>query len=267
MKKTTLTLSLLLLAFISFGQEVINPINVSSNTTGEFGTVLSTTIDGTGLAEFPSLTAEHVATTPSDSYVTDAAAGFFDFEFDATYTISGFSFWNQNNGGPGEAGSTGINEVTISASTNGTDFTVIEGAPSSFAQVTTAASLPEMFSFDPVDATVIRLEFTSNYGDVSTGFAEIAFNGVELGLSKQELQNTIALYPNPTNSDIDIRNASKLALTNVTIFDVTGKQVMNIPIENNNALRPINVEKLMAGVYIVKIEGNNRSISKKLIKQ
>lgn len=266
MKKITLlSMYLLLISTTIIQAQVINPTSATSDTSGVFGTALSATIDGTGLESFPSLVANHEATIPSNSYVTDATSGFFDFEFDIPFTISGFSFWNQNDGGPGDMGSTGLNEVTISSSIDGTTFELIPGAPTSFSQITTGVSGPEIFSFDAINATVIRIEFTSNHGDTNTGFGEIAFDGVELGLSEQELLSSITLYPNPSDSQITIENNSKIALSSIAIYDITGKLLINETPQSALATS-ININGLAKGVYIVKIEGDGRSVSKRLIK-
>jgi hypothetical protein len=94
--------------------------------------------------------------------------------------VDGFSFWNQNGGGPGAAGRTGIRNVSVLSSTDGTTFFPIPGGPTVFAQVPgTTALPPEIFTFAAVTATHIRFNITSNWGDTAqTGFGEVGFNAV-----------------------------------------------------------------------------------------
>src|SRR4030095_1915330 len=89
-------------------------------------------------------------------------------------------FWNQNGGGPGADGSTGIRDVQVLTSTDGTIFTPLAGGPTSFAQVPGSINLPpQVFSFTAISATHFRFVVGSNWGDTAeTGFAEVGFNGV-----------------------------------------------------------------------------------------
>ena len=72
-------------------------------------------------------------------------------------------------------------------------------------------------------------------------------------------ESTITIYPNPVSNDLIISN---IIIQNVTVFDLSGKEVIS---SNKNKL---NVSMLVAGIYVVKIidlEGNE-SISK-IVKQ
>ena len=79
-------------------------------------------------------------------------------------------------------------------------------------------------------------------------------------------QNSIAglsIYPNP------VKNGKLFIITNdnternVTVFDVLGKQVLNVTI----ATSEINVSTLNAGVYIVKITEEGNTATRKLVIQ
>lgn len=158
--------------------DVLIPVSASTDMGSGFGTMLENTFNGTGLTEFPSLTASHFPSDPLNSWVSDSTvSGQIDFDLGGIFSVDGFSFWNQNGGGPGLDGSTGIQDVVVQASTNGLDFFDVSGAPAVFAQVTGMdLELPEQFSFDPVNATHIRFVVQSNYGDLQTGFGEVAFS-------------------------------------------------------------------------------------------
>jgi hypothetical protein len=102
------------------------------------------------------------------------------FDLGGPQVINGFSFWNQNGGGPGLMGATGIDGVTILGSTDGTTFTTIPGSPTMFAQQMALTNVPpEIISFSPVTVAFIRFQIAGNYGDPSqTGFAEVQFSAV-----------------------------------------------------------------------------------------
>ena len=145
-----------------------------------FDTSVQNTVNAAGLSA-PSLTATHAGTAPNNSWVSGGGvlAGTVTFNLRASLVVTGFSFWNQNGGGPGEAGATGIRGVAISYSTNGVTFTPLPEAPTQFNQVTaTGNAPPQVVTFPGVLATHIRFQILSNYGDPGqTGFAEVAFNG------------------------------------------------------------------------------------------
>ena len=69
------------------------------------------------------------------------------------------------------------------------------------------------------------------------------------------------VYPNPvSNGIVTIKSANNSPMT-VTVFDVLGKKVLNSNVSNNT----LNVSALKSGVYILNINQNNTSITKKLV--
>jgi hypothetical protein len=152
---------------------------VSTDMGSGFGTLLQNTVNGVGLDAL-TLTALHDPTRPYNSWVSSAAlTGQVTFDLGGLYSVNGFSFWNQNDGGPGIRGTTGIQDVNVLFSTDGLNFNRVVGAPTSFSRVRGIGPLgPEMFTFAPILATQIRFQIQSNYGDIfQTGFAEVGFDG------------------------------------------------------------------------------------------
>ena len=158
-------------------------VTASTNMGSGFGTNLINTVNGVGLSS-PSLTATHAGTIPSNSWVSTPGTltGQITFSFGGLYSVNSFSFWNQNGGGPGAMGTSGINGVQVLTSTDGIVFTPLVGGPSSFAQVTGSTNLPpEIFTFAAVNATHFQFVVLSNWGEAQgfnvTGFGEVGFNG------------------------------------------------------------------------------------------
>ncbi|MBA3480675.1 MAG: hypothetical protein H0T51_02565 [Pirellulales bacterium] len=117
-------------------------VSASSDMGSGFGTSLANTVNGAGLSSI-SLTANHQGTIPSNSWVSSGTlTGNITFDLGSPVFIDSFSFWNQNGGGPGAAGSTGIRAVTVLTSLDGTIFTPLPGGPTLFAQVTGSSNLP-----------------------------------------------------------------------------------------------------------------------------
>ena len=105
-------------------------------------------------------------------------------------------------------------------------------------------------------------ESTSSFGDGDLGTPKLANDSCET-LSTQEFEKglSIELYPNPTsNGFVNITTTSNEAV-NVSIFDILGKQVLAQKVNNNT----INVSNLNSGVYILKLNQNGATITKKLV--
>src|SRR5262245_48628912 len=86
-------------------------------------TSLTNTVNGNGLFVL-SLTASHGGTTPLNSWVSSAGVvtGNVTFALGGSFLVDSFSFWNQNDGGPGPFGTTGIQGVQVLTSTDGVTF-------------------------------------------------------------------------------------------------------------------------------------------------
>ena len=95
-----------------------------------------------------------------------------------------------------------------------------------------------------------------NYGFGATvSFSTEGFLGVE----NDEFAH-LAVFPNPASNVVTIKNAETAT---VTIFDILGKNVMQVSNISNN--QEIPVSKLATGTYFVKVEKNKQSTVQKLI--
>lgn len=90
----------------------------------------------------------------------------------------------------------------------------------------------------------------------------IATTWSDATLTTQEfLQANFSIYPNPTNKGyVNIKTTSNSAV-NVTVFDLLGKKVITKTLSNDT----LNVSNLKAGVYLLNIEQNGASTTKKLV--
>jgi hypothetical protein len=81
-------------------------------------------------------------------------------------------------------------------------------------------------------------------------------------LSNREFEiNGLKVYPNPvTNGNLYISSDSNSAKS-VEIYDILGKQVLNAKVSNNT----VNVSNLKGGAYIVKINEEGKTATRKLI--
>ena len=81
------------------------------------------------------------------------------------------------------------------------------------------------------------------------------------GIEDQDF-TTLNMYPNPA---IDILNISaQSTINNIEIYNVLGQTVMRMSVEDTSA--EINVSNLNSGIYLIKYEINNRTSTKKFVK-
>jgi len=118
------------------------------------------------------------------------------------------------------------------------------------------------FAFGPLDYSfrteedIIYLDITNSIGEVATFYAT--------NLSQEEfLKESISIYPNPTIEVLNIES-SGVAIENVKIYDINGRLVKEIKINDESQ---INVSQLQKGVYIIEMKTSMGVLRKKLIKQ
>ena len=124
------------------------------------------------------------------------------------------------------------------------------------------------------DVDSIRIRFTDSSKDgtgnegKSSGTGNIIIDNIvfsfDPALSSINFETaSLSFYPNPAN-DIVYFNESN-TISKVTLFDITGKKVLETSKLDNNTL---NVSSLKAGLYLLSIEDKNNNTSvKKLIKK
>ncbi len=116
-----------------------------------------------------------------------------------------------------------------------------------------------------VGVHIITFTATDEYGNVST--CEMELDLTILGTQDNELNNAIALYPNPANEQVTISNSSNIALETAMIYDLNGKLVSQINLQDMQSEQVINVSGFATGVYMVYITGEQSSVVKRLIKE
>ncbi|NOQ71950.1 MAG: T9SS type A sorting domain-containing protein [Crocinitomix sp.] len=76
----------------------------------------------------------------------------------------------------------------------------------------------------------------------------------------------IALYPNPVNdNELTIDFGSDLKPVTITIISISGKEVLQRQVTQTAAKVKLDVSELTKGIYFVKIEAVNQTITKKVI--
>lgn len=116
-------------------------------------------------------------------------------------------------------------------------------------------------SSNPKDLIVANNILFFSADDGSTGRELWKYQDPSLSLNNFELENSISLFPNPTNSGFSIE--TKYPINKIDVYDIQGKTVKSF----KEKLDFYDVEDLTSGLYFVNIKTDNSTITKKLIKE
>jgi len=97
----------------------------------------------------------------------------------------------------------------------------------------------------PIDTTAEEEEEPNGISELASGF-------------------DFQLYPNPSVDGNTMLNTSSSSTLNITVFDLTGKQVYNAQLDGGN--QALNISSLESGVYFVRVNDlvTNEMMVKKL---
>lgn len=86
-----------------------------------------------------------------------------------------------------------------------------------------------------------------------------------LAVNHFENNNGILIYPNPSNGLVNIRINSFVGKASVEVVDLNGRVVYSLNNTEFNNEKSIDLNHLQAGVYVVKISGDELNYTKKII--
>ena len=80
-------------------------------------------------------------------------------------------------------------------------------------------------------------------------------------------QNAIAMYPNPTTSQVTIDLGKQMNLLSVGVYSLSGQQVIAENVNSNTTNHTLNVSRLATGVYMVKVITDSGTFTQRLMKK
>ncbi|REG89189.1 T9SS type A sorting domain-containing protein [Winogradskyella sediminis] len=87
-----------------------------------------------------------------------------------------------------------------------------------------------------------------------------------LHVSSFELDTNISIYPNPTQSTFNIKVTDNSSISDVSIYNILGVQVMHV--KPNTSEVSYDISHFVSGMYLVKIsDENGHTVTKRLMKQ
>ena len=85
--------------------------------------------------------------------------------------------------------------------------------------------------------------------------------GNVLSVEEFSLENSVSIYPNPTNDIITVDVANAINVNSLEIFNIVGKRVMK-----TNTAGTVDLSDLNAGVYMLRVQTDEGVVTKKVIR-
>lgn len=117
-----------------------------------------------------------------------------------------------------------------------------------------------------VGNTVITITSTDDAGNDVTCTFTVTVNEL-LGLDDNPLSNDLVLFPNPTGGQLTLLNNGSEILNSITITDVNGRIIQTINLTNAGTQTNFSIEPLAQGMYFVRIDSENSSSIKQIVKR
>jgi len=82
-----------------------------------------------------------------------------------------------------------------------------------------------------------------------------------LGTDNSVFENNISVFPNPTNTTLNISTTKNQTIASIELYSILGKKVLT------TKAKTINISKYQPGIYLLKISTNKDKLTKKIIIQ
>ncbi|MRT16045.1 T9SS type A sorting domain-containing protein [Vitellibacter sp. q18] len=89
---------------------------------------------------------------------------------------------------------------------------------------------------------------------------------VLVGVGDSNFANNLLLYPNPTSGAITLKNNTAAVLDSMVITDVKGRIIKNINLSEMGSEAVFSINDLATGLYFVRINAQNASVVKRVVK-
>jgi len=123
-----------------------------------------------------------------------------------------------------------------------------------------------LFNFNAIGSTQRTMQ--GNNGAIGVNPSGIMFLKHNLVSSVDKVTNNkacIGVYPNPTNDILNIQMPQPIDGT-LSISNVLGQEVYEGKMAGNSSLTQVSIGSLPQGIYLLKIESNNQTVVKKIVK-
>ncbi|TVZ56284.1 putative secreted protein (Por secretion system target) [Lutibacter sp. Hel_I_33_5] len=107
------------------------------------------------------------------------------------------------------------------------------------------------------------LYFAANY--TGSGYDMWKYTPLTLSVNKFDIEK-VSVYPNPTDTTINISLQNNSSIKKVEIFNLMGQKSLSKKIDNQSIIN-LDVSNFSKGIYLLKIQGEGREYLKKFVKK
>lgn len=177
-------------------------------------------------------------------------------DFIVTPVVSGadsLTFWAKGNGSPFSP----LNEISIYHSADSLNWTLdATVVPLSASGTNYSVALSQVSGY-------LKIEFVKVSGNLA--FDDLKVYGTATGIQSSLRNESISIYPTPTNGPLNIKVANGSGPVSVEIFDMLGNQVKNVGLEKKTKnLYTIDLAGMNKGLYFVKIQTPNQFVTRRV---
>lgn len=219
-----------------------------------------------------------LSNSTANAVYANTAPAFIFSNTSATAATNSFAFFRPISLSTGEQVTINFQTRFLGAVTDIASLNVTVGnAPTAAAQTTVVQAFPS------IPGATTYTARTATWTAPSAGIYYFAMNNVSAiaggsfslivdtivatsVLSTNEfLASKLSVYPNPSNDIVNISSDSNVLLSNLNITDLNGRTVKTVKL-NGEASAQISISDLSAGVYMMNINSDQGSATKKIIK-
>lgn len=118
----------------------------------------------------------------------------------------------------------------------------------------------------PLGATTNTFETTDAAGNSASCQFQITVQEGTNSVQDQQLSKGITCAPNPASDHITIQNDSGISLESISIQDINGSTINLIKMNSSETTQTLDISNLNPGIYLLKIEGETGTATKKIVK-
>ncbi len=136
---------------------------------------------------------------------------------------------------------------------------------------TTVTLSQENFNCDDFGTNNVTITVDDGNGNTNTCVAVVTITDpltiCNLSTESNMMKRNILVYPNPTRGQLTLMNNSTVQLVSASITDINGRVIKIIDLSDSALETYISMDNLANGMYFLKIESQNSSIIKQVIKR
>ena len=110
------------------------------------------------------------------------------------------------------------------------------------------------------------IDETEDFTTPTPGSTPATGSNCTLSVNYFENQELFRVYPNPTNGLLNLRINNYVGKVNIQVIDINGRIVNEFKNEDFNTEKPLNLNNLQSGMYILKVSGDELNFTQKIMK-